>query len=99
MQQATKKYDLEIELPDFVDEDRHGYGAAIVGEITYKIVDVVDADTPLGRKIGQSIEIVDEDITIFVSDQDGGSLYDDTTDLESHGLESEVMELILRSKS
>ena len=89
------KYEMEIEDNNFVDEERQGYGAYIQATVFYRLEDVVEADTPFGPILRQEIVIEDiEDPHIFVSDQDGGELYNEECDLYDFMSHDEIIEEI-----
>lgn len=89
-----RSYIIEKEDPDFVDEERQGYGAYISAEVYYKLTTVVEYDTPHGQDLRLKIDIEDIEAQIFVSDQDGGELYDRECDALDYWTESEIIEEI-----
>lgn len=67
---------INIDDPDFVDEERGGYGAYLEFEVSPVFGTVLNADTPLGPDIRETVTGYNfVDGMMFVSDQDGGELY------------------------
>jgi len=95
MNDQIYKYEIEIENPDFVDPEKQGYGAFISGEVSYTLERVTVSDTPLGPQYGHKVVIHEiGDATMFVSDQDGGELYETETDLLEYATERQIIEQI-----